>query len=138
MHVPALKRHQVLQHLTGMLQNLHSYYSQFLPAVRDEISRGTDVLTKELDDFIQLSKWEDVNVYAMRNNIEKSNRTLHKLRLRHDELLRQGMNEIWAAQSKKMGFGGLGSENLPEEGTSREELFESILNSFKDQCKDAL
>ena len=138
MHVPALKRHQVLQHLTGMLQNLHSYYSQFLPAVRDEISRGTDVLTKELDDFIQLSKWEDVNVYAMRNNIEKSNRTLHKLRLRHDELLRQGMNEIWAAQSKKMGFGGLGSENLPEEGTSREELFESILNSFKNQCKDAL
>ncbi|UPR03955.1 midasin [Chloropicon primus] len=121
---PTAKRYEILRYLSGMLQNLHSYYSQFLESIRGEIESGTGVLSKELFDFIQLSKWEDLNVYAMRNSIDKSNRTLHKLRVKHDELLRKGIKDILQAQSKKISINGLSSEF--SKGAKSSNIFESL------------
>ena len=133
LHAPASKRHTVLNCLSAMLQNLHSYYSQFLGLVRDDISSGTGVLSKELTDFIQLSKWEDINVYAMRNNIDKSNRTVLKLRHKHDELMRRGVKDILQAQSKKVGIAVLSDELSKQE--VKESTFQRVVSGCMESCK---
>ena len=126
LHTPTLKRHALLKALSSMLQNLYSYYLQFLPSMKEEVASGTALLSKELSDFVQLSKWEDINVYAMRNNIDKANRTLHKLREKHDQLLMKGMKESLETQSKKFGYVGLSS--YTEKGRKSIAVFSSLVD----------
>jgi midasin len=109
LHKPTQKRHLMLKALAAMLQNLHSYYSQVLSPVKEQNLNGTNELSKELADFIRLAKWEDINVYAMRNNIEKANRTVVKLRQKHDAILGNGIKAFFDSQANKIGFSGLAS-----------------------------
>ncbi|CCK71283.1 AAA family ATPase midasin KNAG_0G02250 [Huiozyma naganishii CBS 8797] len=61
------------------LQNILSFYKQFLPTVEEQISKGRKSLSKEVSETILLASWKDVNVDALKQSSRKSHNNLYKL-----------------------------------------------------------
>ncbi|CAG0889503.1 unnamed protein product [Darwinula stevensoni] len=60
------------------LWNLYDFYAQFLPLVREKILIMRRPIEKELKDFVKISRWNDLNYWAVKEAVDKSHRTLHK------------------------------------------------------------
>lgn len=61
-----------------LLWNLHQFYSQFLPLVREKIQRLRQPIEKELKGFVKIARWTDMNYWALKQTTEKTHRALHK------------------------------------------------------------
>uniref|UniRef100_A0A8W8MR76 Midasin n=1 Tax=Magallana gigas TaxID=29159 RepID=A0A8W8MR76_MAGGI len=61
-----------------LLWNLHQFYSQFLPMVREKIQRLRQPIEKELKGFVKIARWTDMNYWALKQTTEKTHRALHK------------------------------------------------------------
>lgn len=64
--------------LCSLLWNLYHYYKQFLPSVEARINELRKPVEKELKDFVQISKWNDVSFWSVKQSVEKTHRTLFK------------------------------------------------------------
>ena len=104
------------QALSAVLFNVRRYYSQFFPAVQQQIGAGMAVQEKHLQDFVALAKWEDRGYYALRHSTEKTQRQLHRLWRRAVELLRQPASGPLQLAGAAMGFGDLGAPGLAAPG----------------------
>ncbi|EFJ44763.1 hypothetical protein VOLCADRAFT_121252, partial [Volvox carteri f. nagariensis] len=93
--------------LVAALHNLVRYYGQFEGAVEAALAEGMAPLEKDLQDFVQLARWDDRGYYAMRASTEKAQRYLHRLSRRAEEVLRQPAATALAAAAKGMGVGEL-------------------------------
>ncbi|PIK42635.1 putative midasin [Apostichopus japonicus] len=65
--------------VSSVLWNLYRYYKQFLPGVTEELTKQRTPLEKELKQFVKISRWNDINFWAMKVAVEKSHKTVHKL-----------------------------------------------------------
>jgi midasin (ATPase involved in ribosome maturation) len=61
-----------------VLWNLHQYYSQLAPRIEERLSSLRKPIERELKDFVKISRWNDLNFYALKHAVDKSHRTLHK------------------------------------------------------------
>ncbi|GLI68780.1 hypothetical protein VaNZ11_013272, partial [Volvox africanus] len=95
--------------LSAALYNLVRYYGQFVSTVEAALAEGMAPLEKDLQDFVQLARWDDRGYYAMRASTEKAQRYLHRLSRRAEEVLRQPAATALAAAVKGMGVGELAS-----------------------------
>ncbi|GFR41361.1 hypothetical protein Agub_g2044, partial [Astrephomene gubernaculifera] len=93
--------------LAAALDNLVRYYGQFVGAVEAALTQGMAPLEKDLQDFVQLARWDDRGYYAMRASTEKAQRYLHRLSRRAEEVLRQPAATALATADKAMGVGEL-------------------------------
>ncbi|TSL47560.1 Midasin [Bagarius yarrelli] len=64
--------------LCSLLWNLHQYYTQFSDSVQARITQLRTPIEKELKDFVNISKWNDVSFWAIKQSVEKTHRTLFK------------------------------------------------------------
>jgi len=93
--------------LAAVLNNVHRYYSQFIPAVEKAVAAGLAPSEKDLKDFVKLAKWEDRGYYAMKASTEKAQRHLHKLCRRAADALKAPATGILAIAAKAMGLDDL-------------------------------
>ena len=94
--------------LRRLLFNMCMYYEQFAQSVHEQLERLRAPIEKELKDFVRLAKWEDRGYYAQRQNVEKSQRILHRLDRRLDALLDSGVTEILLPENYKVTMEDLG------------------------------
>ncbi|ORZ38563.1 hypothetical protein BCR44DRAFT_1497173 [Catenaria anguillulae PL171] len=70
----ALNRHFKVE----VLANTHDYYAQFVPHVKQHISKQRVEIEKELKDQFKIASWKDVNVYALKQSAQRTHRQLNK------------------------------------------------------------
>ncbi|KAJ3293693.1 AAA ATPase midasin [Borealophlyctis nickersoniae] len=67
-----------LESLASVLFNVHKYYSQFADEVKNTIEMRRKPISKELNDYVQIASWKDVNVYALKESATRTHYQLHK------------------------------------------------------------
>ncbi|XP_062522052.1 midasin-like [Corticium candelabrum] len=81
------------------LWHTYNYYRQFLTSVTDYIVKMRVPIEKELKDMTEITKWSDVNYWALKHSTEKSHKTLHKLARKYEELLNGPVNVVLNVKS---------------------------------------
>ena len=81
--------------IRDMIFNLFKYYAQFLPKLEQRLEAEKKPLEDKLRDFITLTKWEDVNVDAIRFTTKKSRRALAKFSKGFGEVLVKQARDLW-------------------------------------------
>ncbi|XP_062606102.1 midasin-like, partial [Saccostrea cucullata] len=84
------------QGMMNLLWNLHQFYSQFLPLVREKIQQLRQPIEKELKGFVKIARWTDMNFWALKQTTEKTHRTLHKQMKAFQAVLEQPVQGILA------------------------------------------
>ena len=68
-----------LQRAGHILKNMYTLYSQFSAARAELLKMKKEPLVKQLDDFLKLAKWDDVNYYSIKQNADAAHRKLKKM-----------------------------------------------------------
>eukprot|EP00958_Prasinococcus_capsulatus_P008902 scaffold874_cov380-Prasinococcus_capsulatus_cf.AAC.26 len=92
------------------LRNFVSYFRQFEAPIEDQITSSTQAIEEELQNFVKLAKWEDRNFYAMKASAEKAHRTLHRLVLKYEGVLKQPVTLVLKQVSEALGLSTTGPE----------------------------
>lgn len=80
--------------LHNILSNLAEFYAQFGPGIAREQAQRRAPLEKELKDVVKLSKWNDLNYFALKQSADKSHRTLGRFLRKYDELLNTPAQQV--------------------------------------------
>ena len=113
--------------LLHILQNIHKYYRQFLPAVESTIKSKLAQHEKDLEDFVRLAKWEDRGFYAMKASTEKAQRHLHRLSRRVMEVLKEPVTGTLQNTATSMGIDELYQpENIPMSLASHDAMMKEL------------
>jgi hypothetical protein len=67
-----------LEQVCIVLQNLHAFYSQFISLVDTTIADQRKPIEKELRNFVQVARWNDMNYWSLKHTIQKAHRTIHR------------------------------------------------------------
>ncbi|GIL72549.1 hypothetical protein Vretifemale_2893, partial [Volvox reticuliferus] len=119
--------------LSAALYNLVRYYGQFISAVEAALAEGMAPLEKDLQDFVQLARWDDRGYYAMRASTEKAQRYLHRLSRRAEDVLRQPAATALAAAVKGMGVCELAAAAAA--ATRESDDVDTVATSVKENSK---
>ena len=76
------------------LASLYSFYSQFIPEVKNRFEAQCTPIEKELKDFVSISKWNDINYWRLKDSVEKSHRTIHKYVRKYQEVLNEPVQDL--------------------------------------------
>ncbi|EFC46939.1 midasin [Naegleria gruberi] len=86
---------EVRTKIRDIIFNLHKYYSQFSGKLEERLDQEKQPLETKLRDFITLTKWEDVNIDAIRFTTKKSRRALAKFSKGFGEVLVKPARDLW-------------------------------------------
>ncbi|KYN05743.1 Midasin [Cyphomyrmex costatus] len=75
--------------LLAILWNVYNYYKQFVDDVKARIDVLKAPIEKKLKDFVKIARWNDNNYWAVKETVEKTHRTLHKLVKEFQNALKQ-------------------------------------------------
>ncbi|WFC97593.1 hypothetical protein MYAM1_000308 [Malassezia yamatoensis] len=64
--------------LPSLLHNVAQYFLQFRSKINERISQARHTLEREVQDFVKLATWKDVNVYALKQSAQKTHTYLHR------------------------------------------------------------
>ncbi|KAH7927800.1 midasin [Leucogyrophana mollusca] len=79
----ALQRVQLILHATWR------YYQHFTPQVAASLAEQRHLLEKEVQGFIKLASWKDVNVHALKESARRTHHSLYKLIRKFRDVMRQ-------------------------------------------------
>ncbi|XP_043927744.1 midasin [Protopterus annectens] len=77
-HILLLPQQEGKDSLCSLMWNLYNYYKQFSDSVHSRLTERRHPIEKELKDFVKISRWNDVNFWAIKQSVEKTHRTLFK------------------------------------------------------------
>ena len=77
--------------LRDMLVNVMAYYAQFLPALAQQLTGRVAPIEREYKDLVKIVKWENKDYAALKQNMERAQRQLHKLLRKYEEALGYGV-----------------------------------------------
>ncbi|KAI9105976.1 hypothetical protein DFS34DRAFT_574203 [Phlyctochytrium arcticum] len=67
-----------MQHVRKILFHTHKYYQILEKGITETISKSRKPIWKELNDYVKIATWKDVNVFALKESAKKSHYHLHK------------------------------------------------------------
>ncbi|KYM78871.1 Midasin [Atta colombica] len=79
--------------LLAILWNVYNYYKQFVDNVNARIAVLKAPIEKKLKDFVKIARWNDISYWAVKETVEKTHRTLHKLVKEFQNALKQAVPE---------------------------------------------
>lgn len=88
-----------LQRVSHILRSFRRHYEQFSPKVSASLQSQRTSLEKEIQGFIKLASWRDVNVQALRQSAQKSHRQLYKSIRKFREVLRQPVAALLSTEA---------------------------------------
>jgi midasin len=80
--------------LSRCVMSISTYYNQFIPKVKDELSRLRSPVEKKLKDEVKLAKWDEKNYYAASESSERNYRKLMLIIKEYDEILNVSAMDI--------------------------------------------
>ncbi|KAJ3181878.1 hypothetical protein HDU85_003393 [Gaertneriomyces sp. JEL0708] len=117
-HLTALSNHQSLSpprrkrvlSVANVLYNVHRYYKLFVSDVAGFIERLRKPILKELNGYVQIATWKDVNVFALKESATRTHHHLNKFVKKYKEILDMPVRDAMVAYHEGMtGEIGLGS-----------------------------
>ncbi|WFD41675.1 hypothetical protein MPSI1_000307 [Malassezia psittaci] len=84
--------------LQSLLHNVTQYFLQFLSKINERVSQARHTLEREVQDFVKLATWKDVNVYALKQSAQKTHTYLHRT-LRKFRSILQEPADTYVAQA---------------------------------------
>ncbi|KAG5308278.1 MDN1 protein, partial [Acromyrmex insinuator] len=85
--------------LLAILWNVHNYYKQFIDDVNTRIALLKAPIEKKLKDFVKIARWNDISYWAVKETVEKTHRTLHKLVKEFQNALKQAVSSCLTVKS---------------------------------------
>ncbi|KDQ62541.1 hypothetical protein JAAARDRAFT_189845 [Jaapia argillacea MUCL 33604] len=82
-------RGALLQRLHRLLYHTGRFYRQFSSSLLDSLSQQRTKLEKEIQEFIKLASWKDINVQALKQSAQRSHRQLYKTIRKFRDVLRK-------------------------------------------------
>lgn len=83
-----------LRRVHHILFSTRSYYAHFEPKVSGSLNDQRAVLEKDIQGYIKLASWKDVNVHALRQSAQKTHRHLYKIVRKFRDVLRQPVGAL--------------------------------------------
>jgi midasin len=71
-----------------------TYYSQFISPITSSLTVQERGVEEEIQGFIKIASWKDVNVQALRASAKKTHHQLYKVIRRYRDIMRQPVNDM--------------------------------------------
>ncbi|KAJ3134537.1 hypothetical protein HK100_003497 [Physocladia obscura] len=83
--------------MLNVLWNVYQYYFQFSDFIKTHIENQRKPIVKELDGYVRIATWKDVNVFALKESSKKSHHHLHKFVKKYRAILSMPVKDVIAA-----------------------------------------
>ncbi|KAJ3293014.1 AAA ATPase midasin [Rhizoclosmatium sp. JEL0117] len=88
--------------MMNILWNIHRYYSQFSDYIKSHVEAQRKPIVKELDGYVRIATWKDVNVYALKESSKKSHYHLHKFVKKYREILSLPVKDVIVSHAQEV------------------------------------
>ena len=78
-----------LQRVQLLLYTTSRYYNMFSPQIVASLSDQRSTLEKEIQAFIKLASWKDINVHALKQSAQRTHHNLYKIIRKFRDVMRQ-------------------------------------------------
>lgn len=96
---------KMLEEINKVINTTWSYYSLFSESLQKHLQERKQALQKEVESFIKLASWKDVNVEALRQSAKKTHHQLYKTIRKFRDVLRQPVRDYLQPHSSGGGEG---------------------------------
>jgi midasin len=93
-HTKSKQAREPLRRVQRIVQSTQDYYSQFLSPIISSLTVQERGIEEEIQGFIKIASWKDVNVQALRASAKKTHHQLYKLIRRYRDIMRQPVNDL--------------------------------------------
>ncbi len=83
-----------LRRVQRIVQSTQAYYSQFLSPITSSLASQERGVEAEIQGFIKIASWKDVNVQALRASAKKTHHQLYKIIRKYRDIMRQPVNDL--------------------------------------------
>ena len=83
------RRDQAMTRVSSLLEAVSCFYGRFLNQVSTSFDQQRVELDREIDSFIKLASWKDVNVFALKASAQRTHHQLYKSIKKFRQILRQ-------------------------------------------------
>ncbi len=83
-----------LRRVQCIIHSTQAYYSQFLSAIASSLSSQERDVEAEIQGFIKIASWKDVNVQALRASVKKTHHQLYKVIRKYRDIMRQPVADL--------------------------------------------
>ncbi|KAI8618314.1 hypothetical protein BC830DRAFT_1041937, partial [Chytriomyces sp. MP71] len=88
------KNSKAIDSMLTVIWNVHKYYSQFVDFVKIYVDNLRKPIVKELDGYVRIATWKDVNVFALKESSKRSHYHLHKFVKKYREILSLPVKDV--------------------------------------------
>ena len=134
--------------LTDTLWNVYNYYSVlYSPLLLDDLNAHKQTIEKELKDFIDICRWQDMNYWALKQSVTKYNKGLFKIIKKFRQYLNQkiDLSKSSTQLAKQLSSQKLANSNLTLSKKDLNQLVhtdelndDKYFNKMKIICKKSL
>ncbi|KDQ20857.1 hypothetical protein BOTBODRAFT_100466 [Botryobasidium botryosum FD-172 SS1] len=78
-----------LRRAERLLRTISAYYRLYSKSVTSSLEKQRAPLEKDIQDFIKLASWKDINVHALKQSAQRTHRHLHRCIRKFRDVLRQ-------------------------------------------------
>ncbi|KAI9443340.1 midasin [Lactarius indigo] len=93
-HTKSEQAREPLRRVQRIVQSTQAYYSQFLSPITSSLTSQERGVEAEIQGFIKIASWKDVNVQALRASAKKSHHQLYKVIRKYRDIMRQPVNDL--------------------------------------------
>jgi midasin len=96
-HLTVIKSERAREPLNRVQRIVHStqaYYTQFISSITSWFTAQEKAISEEIQSFIKIASWKDVNVQALKASAKKTHHQLHKVIRKYREIMRQPVNDF--------------------------------------------
>jgi midasin len=114
-HLTLIKPERTREPLGRVQRIVHStqaYYSQFVSSITLSFTTQERALSEEIQGYIKVASWKDVNVQALKASAKKTHHQLHKVIRKFRDIMRQPVNGF--LHPEKMSAELLSNSGLPQ------------------------
>ena len=83
-----------LRRVQRVVHSTQAYYSQFASSITSSLSSQERAVTEEIQGFIKIASWKDVNVQALKASAKKTHHQLYKVIRKYRDIMRQPVNDL--------------------------------------------
>ncbi|KAJ3195669.1 hypothetical protein HK101_011411 [Irineochytrium annulatum] len=97
-HLSAMERVDIstarMRTVLNALSNVHKYYSQFLSDVIVTVDGHRKPILKELNGYVKIATWKDINTFALQESAKRSHYHLHKFVRKYRDILNMPIKQL--------------------------------------------
>ena len=77
-----------------IIHSTQAYYSQFLSSITSSLTSQERAVSEDIQGFIKIASWKDVNVQALKASAKKTHHQLYKAIRKYRDILRQPVDDL--------------------------------------------